>query len=93
MQPRRGHRADDIQQHGDGGIRDARAASLRTSYVTRFRVLPQAPEFDWAPETIGVVDSSFFWGYLITQVPGGFLASKYAANKYNTFPCSRFISE
>nr|CAG4643905.1 EOG090X04X8 [Lepidurus arcticus] len=39
------------------------------------------PEFDWAPETIGVVDSSFFWGYLITQVPGGFLASKYAANK------------
>nr|CAG4650107.1 EOG090X04X8 [Sida crystallina] len=39
------------------------------------------PEFDWEPETIGVVDSSFFWGYLITQVPGGFLASKYAANK------------
>ena len=48
----------------------------------------QTPEFDWAPETIGVVDSSFFWGYLITQVPGGFLASKYAANKYNTFPWS-----
>nr|CAG4643163.1 EOG090X04X8 [Ilyocryptus agilis] len=39
------------------------------------------PEFEWTPETIGVVDSSFFWGYLITQVPGGFLASKYAANK------------
>jgi ACS family sodium-dependent inorganic phosphate cotransporter-like MFS transporter 6/7/8 len=41
----------------------------------------EQPEFDWKPGTIGVVDSSFFWGYLITQVPGGFLASKYAANK------------
>ncbi|XP_046439302.1 vesicular glutamate transporter 1-like [Daphnia pulex] len=39
------------------------------------------PEFDWTKRTIGLVDSSFFWGYLITQVPGGFLASKYAANK------------
>ena len=41
----------------------------------------QEPEFDWTKRTIGLVDSSFFWGYLITQVPGGFLASKYAANK------------
>ncbi|XP_022255152.1 vesicular glutamate transporter 1-like, partial [Limulus polyphemus] len=38
------------------------------------------PEFDWSPETIGVIDSSFFWGYLITQIPGGFLAGKYPAN-------------
>lgn len=38
-------------------------------------------EFDWSPETIGVIDSSFFWGYLITQVPGGFLAAKYPANR------------
>lgn len=37
-------------------------------------------EFDWDSTTVGIVDSSFFWGYLITQVPGGFLASKYAAN-------------
>nr|CAG4647849.1 EOG090X04X8 [Moina brachiata]SVE92971.1 EOG090X04X8 [Moina brachiata] len=39
------------------------------------------PEFDWGPGMTGVIESSFFWGYLITQVPGGFLASKYAANK------------
>lgn len=41
----------------------------------------QGPEFDWTPETIGVVDSSFFWGYLVTQIPGGFLAARYPANR------------
>ncbi|KFM74865.1 Vesicular glutamate transporter 1, partial [Stegodyphus mimosarum] len=41
----------------------------------------QPPEFNWSSNTIGVVDSSFFWGYLITQIPGGFLAAKYPANR------------
>lgn len=27
------------------------------------------------------IDSSYFFGYLITQVPGGFLASMYPANR------------
>ena len=30
-------------------------------------------EFHWSPETIGYVDASFFWGYIVTQLPGGFL--------------------
>ena len=38
-------------------------------------------EFHWSPETIGAVDSSFFWGYIITQLPGGFLASRFPANR------------
>ena len=41
----------------------------------------QEPEFSWTPETIGVVDSSFFWGYIITQIPGGYLASRLPANR------------
>lgn len=37
--------------------------------------------FHWSVATESALDSSFFWGYLITQVPGGFLASLYPANK------------
>lgn len=40
------------------------------------------------------VDSSFFWGYLVTQVPGGFLASKYPANRIfgTAIFCSSFLN-
>ena len=35
----------------------------------------------WSPQTIGYVDSAFFWGYVVTQVPGGLLASQIPANR------------
>ncbi|XP_015182880.1 PREDICTED: vesicular glutamate transporter 1 isoform X2 [Polistes dominula] len=38
-------------------------------------------KFNWTVATESAMDSSFFWGYLITQVPGGFLASLYPANR------------
>ena len=38
-------------------------------------------EFHWSPETIGYVDASFFWGYIIRQLPGAFLASRFPANR------------
>lgn len=31
-------------------------------------VLPMAEEYEWSPATVGLVQSSFFWGYLLTQV-------------------------
>lgn len=36
-----------------------------------------APEFDWDSKLQGFLLSSFFYGYIITQIPGGYLASKY----------------
>lgn len=34
-------------------------------------------EFDWNEKTQGLILSSFFWGYVITQMPGGMFADKY----------------
>lgn len=36
---------------------------------------------NWTVATESAVDSSFFWGYLVTQVPGGFLTQLYPANR------------
>lgn len=38
-------------------------------------------EFNWTETELGVMESSFFYGYLVTQVPAGFLAAKFPANK------------
>jgi MFS transporter, ACS family, solute carrier family 17 (sodium-dependent inorganic phosphate cotransporter), other len=40
-------------------------------------ILPMAETFGWSSTTIGLVQSSFFWGYLLTQVAGGVWADKF----------------
>ncbi|KAG1361332.1 Sodium-dependent phosphate transport protein 1, chloroplastic [Cocos nucifera] len=39
-------------------------------------ILPMSVEFKWNPATMGVIQSSFFWGYLLTQIVGGIWADK-----------------
>ncbi len=36
-------------------------------------ILPISQQFQWTSATIGLVQSSFFWGYLLTQVRGALL--------------------
>ena len=31
-------------------------------------ILPMSQEFNWNSATVGLIQSSFFWGYLLTQV-------------------------
>ncbi|XP_021563777.1 vesicular glutamate transporter 1, partial [Carlito syrichta] len=38
-------------------------------------------QFTWDPETVGLIHGSFFWGYIVTQIPGGFICQKFAANR------------
>jgi len=40
-------------------------------------IIPMAKEFGWDQTTRGIVLSSFFYGYLATQVLGGWLADRY----------------
>lgn len=40
---------------------------------------PQASVYDWDSETQGWILGSFFYGYIVTQIPGGYLARKYGA--------------
>ncbi|ELK25984.1 Vesicular glutamate transporter 3 [Myotis davidii] len=41
----------------------------------------QIAQFNWDPETVGFIHGSFFWGYIVTQIPGGFISNKFAANR------------
>lgn len=39
-------------------------------------------EFNWTIDELSVMESSYFYGYLVTQIPAGFLAAKFPPNKY-----------
>ena len=36
-------------------------------------------EFDWGPEEQGLVLGSFYYGFIVTQIPGGMLSEKFGA--------------
>ncbi|CAJ0941076.1 unnamed protein product, partial [Mesorhabditis belari] len=38
-------------------------------------------DFNWTTTELEVMESSFFYGYLITQIPAGFLAAKFPPNR------------
>ncbi|KAG5871950.1 hypothetical protein JTB14_010790 [Gonioctena quinquepunctata] len=35
----------------------------------------------WTPDTLSAVDAAIFWGYFVTQIPGGLIAAAYPANR------------
>ncbi len=57
------------------------ACAVFVCYIDRVNIsvaiIPMATEFGWDPETQGRVLSSFFIGYLLTQIIGGRLADRY----------------
>ncbi|XP_073045091.1 ascorbate transporter, chloroplastic-like isoform X2 [Primulina eburnea] len=40
-------------------------------------ILPMSKEYNWNSTTVGLIQSSFFWGYLLTQIVGGIWADKF----------------
>jgi MFS transporter, ACS family, solute carrier family 17 (sodium-dependent inorganic phosphate cotransporter), other len=41
-------------------------------------IIPMAKDFGWSPSVAGVVQSSFFYGYMACQIPSGFLSNRYS---------------
>jgi ACS family sodium-dependent inorganic phosphate cotransporter len=44
-------------------------------------ILPMSVDYGWDAQTVGLVQSSFFWGYLLTQVAGGVWADRIGGKK------------
>lgn len=54
-------------------------------YMDRLNIAITAPvimqEFGWDEAVLGIILSSFFWGYTLLQIPGGWLADRYGGKK------------
>ncbi|KIZ06688.1 hypothetical protein MNEG_1265 [Monoraphidium neglectum] len=44
-------------------------------------IIPMAQDFGWSPSVAGLVQSSFFWGYILSQLPGGYLTSRFGGRR------------
>ncbi|KAJ7563636.1 hypothetical protein O6H91_03G118100 [Diphasiastrum complanatum] len=44
-------------------------------------IIPMSQQLGWSPTTAGVVQSSFFWGYALSQLPGGWLSKNFDGQK------------
>ncbi|XP_026504776.1 vesicular glutamate transporter 3 [Terrapene carolina triunguis] len=62
------------------GVAIVEMVNNSTVYVNGKPELQKA-QFSWDPETVGLIHGSFFWGYIVTQIPGGFISNKLAANR------------
>ncbi|GJP55431.1 hypothetical protein CLOM_g14380, partial [Closterium sp. NIES-68] len=40
-------------------------------------IIPMAHDFGWSATTVGVVQSSFYWGYALSLLPAGWLCQKF----------------
>ena len=44
-------------------------------------IIPMANDFGWSSTISGLVQSSFFYGYLLSQIPGGYATSRFGGRK------------
>lgn len=62
------------------GVAIVEMVNNNTVYINGTPVIQKA-QFNWDPETVGLIHGSFFWGYIVTQIPGGFISNKLLANR------------
>ncbi|KAJ1520118.1 hypothetical protein ONE63_004338 [Megalurothrips usitatus] len=57
------------------------ACPVAPEYHRSILTVPKKGEFNWDERTQGMILGSFFYGYVLTQVPGGRLAEQYGAKR------------
>ncbi|CAM8923432.1 unnamed protein product [Rhodiola kirilowii] len=55
-------------------------------------IIPMSHQFGWNSSTAGLVQSSFFWGYALSQLPGGWLAKIFGGRTIPLEERSRAVS-
>lgn len=59
------------------------------SHCISLYLIVQEGEFVWPREIQGLILGSFFWGYLVTQVPGGWLSARLGGKRvFGYFMCA-----
>lgn len=54
--------------------------SYHKHFIREFSTL-QTGQFEWSEETQGLILSAFYYGYILTHVPGGLLAQKFGGKQ------------
>nr|XP_039265838.1 vesicular glutamate transporter 2-like isoform X1 [Styela clava] len=70
------------------GVAMVRMSNNYTKYSENGTKVIMLPELNWSPATQGVVHGAFFWGYIVTQIPAGYLASRLSPTRM--FGCAIF---
>ncbi len=69
------------QIHAHGSIQERKSRFLFRCVQDKVNIsvaiIPMAKAFGWSPTVAGLVQSSFFWGYIVSQIPGGYVNSRY----------------
>ncbi|KAL4228698.1 hypothetical protein ACF0H5_011741 [Mactra antiquata] len=62
----------------------------KTTYLSENKTLTILPDYTWDSHTKGIILGSFFYGYIFTQLPGGYLATKIGGK--HLFGCGIFVT-
>uniref|UniRef100_A0A3Q1HB86 Sialin n=1 Tax=Anabas testudineus TaxID=64144 RepID=A0A3Q1HB86_ANATE len=61
---------------------DSTPTQNKSIFKASLSVLSQIPHYSWDTETQGWLLGAFFFGYLCTQIPGGYLAGHYGGSLF-----------
>lgn len=63
--------------YDDGFFHPSYVSEIAFSEATPSNGQDTSDRYDWSQELQGIILSSFYWGYLVSHLPGGILAQKF----------------